>query len=136
MCRKSATGFHLIDAEGGVFLRKNGVNIDRYPPSLGEMSSQLGMDRGGMSWCGIYLAPKGTIDHFPFIWGTIMKDKEHTKFSWCPVCMVHTYHRKSKLAWECLGDHHHSYLKLRKDPWIEDYKKERASLTVAIEEQT
>ena len=48
-----------------------------------------------------------------------MKKKEHTKFVWCPACMVHTYHRKEKGAWECLGEYHQSYLKLRKDPWIE-----------------
>ena len=64
-----------------------------------------------------------------------MKKNQHTKFIWCPVCMVHTYHRRENDAWECLGEGHDSYLKLRQDPWIEAYKKEQARRKVALEEK-
>ena len=64
-----------------------------------------------------------------------MKKYEHTKFIWCPVCMVHTYHRLENGIWECLGEHHDSYLQLRQDPWIEAYKAEKTRRKVSFEEK-
>ncbi len=55
------------------------------------------------------------------------KSEEQTKFFWCPVCMVHTYHRKTSGEWECLNEDHQIFLRLRKDPWIEEYRASRAS---------
>ncbi len=55
------------------------------------------------------------------------KSENKTKFFWCPVCMVHTYHRKNSGEWECLNEDHQIYLRLRKDPWIEEYRASRAS---------
>lgn len=61
-----------------------------------------------------------------------MKTQKKTKFSWCPVCMVQTYHRRKHRGWECSSDDHQTFLRLRKDPWIEDYRNQidliRASL--------
>jgi len=55
------------------------------------------------------------------------KSEEQTKFFWCPVCMVHTYHRKTSGEWECVNEDHQIFLRLRKDPWIEEYRASRAS---------
>ncbi|MCK4489827.1 MAG: hypothetical protein KAU23_06175 [Anaerolineales bacterium] len=55
------------------------------------------------------------------------KSERQTKFFWCPVCMVHTYHRKTSGEWECLNEDHQIFLRLRKDPWIEEYRASRAS---------
>lgn len=54
-----------------------------------------------------------------------MKKKSETKFSWCPVCMIHTYHQKAKGDWHCLNPDHQALLHYRNDPWIEDYRKAR-----------
>ena len=55
------------------------------------------------------------------------KSENQTKFFWCPVCMVHTYHRKTSGEWECVNEDHQIFLRLRKDPWIEEYRASRAS---------
>ena len=39
-----------------------------------------------------------------------MKKNRQIKFSWCPVCMVHTYHQKEKEAWACRNKEHQAYL--------------------------
>lgn len=52
----------------------------------------------------------------------ITKTEKQSKFSWCPVCMVHTYHLKSRGEWDCLNEDHQIFLRLRKDPWIEQYR--------------
>ena len=54
-----------------------------------------------------------------------MKKTAQTKFSWCPVCMIHTYHQKAKGDWHCLNPDHQALLHYRTDPWIEDYRKAR-----------
>ena len=55
------------------------------------------------------------------------KSEKQTKFFWCPVCMVHTYHLKTGEEWECLNEDHQIFLRLRKDPWIEEYRASRSS---------
>ncbi len=55
------------------------------------------------------------------------KSEKQTKFFWCPVCMVHTYHHKASGEWECANEDHQIFLRLRKDPWIEEYRASRAS---------
>ena len=52
-----------------------------------------------------------------------MKKEKTTKFSWCPVCMVHTYHIKKKGTWVCNEKNHQDFLRFRTDPWIEEYRK-------------
>jgi hypothetical protein len=52
-----------------------------------------------------------------------MKKKKSKKFSWCPVCMVHTYHKKEKGIWRCTDWNHEDFLRFRSDPWIEEYRK-------------
>ncbi len=52
-----------------------------------------------------------------------MKTQPEQKFSWCPVCMIHTYHQKAKKDWECLNQDHQALLRFRTDPWIEQYRK-------------
>jgi hypothetical protein len=54
-----------------------------------------------------------------------MSEDKTTKFSWCPVCMVHTYHEKRGKRWACRGEHHQRYYQQRTDPWIQQYKKEQ-----------
>ena len=53
----------------------------------------------------------------------MMRKKTDKKFSWCPVCMIHTYHQKTKNGWECINQDHQALLRFRTDPWIEDYRK-------------
>jgi len=55
------------------------------------------------------------------------KPKEQTKFSWCPVCMVHTYYKKEAGEWACSNEDHAIFLRLRDDPWIEEYRSSKAS---------
>jgi len=62
-----------------------------------------------------------------------MKKTETSKFSWCPVCMVHTYFRKVGQGWECLNKDHQAFLRFRTDPWIEQYRQEKVSLQVDLE---
>ena len=52
-----------------------------------------------------------------------MKKKSDQKFSWCPVCMIHTYHKKDKGEWHCVNPDHQALLRYRTDPWIEEYRK-------------
>ena len=54
-----------------------------------------------------------------------MKETAQTKFSWCPVCMIHTYHQKTEKDWECTNADHQALLRFRTDPWIEQYRKSR-----------
>ena len=54
-----------------------------------------------------------------------MKKNSDKKFSWCPVCMIHTYHRKNRHGWECLNPDHQALLRFRTDPWIEEYRREK-----------
>jgi len=54
------------------------------------------------------------------------KKKEELKFSWCPVCMVHTYHKKVRGKWLCTDWNHEDFLRLRTDPWIEEYRKSQS----------
>jgi hypothetical protein len=54
-----------------------------------------------------------------------MSEDKTTKFSWCPVCMVHTYHEKRDKGWACRGEHHQLYYRKRTDPWIRQYKKKQ-----------
>jgi ribosomal protein L37AE/L43A len=61
-----------------------------------------------------------------------MKESERIKFSWCPVCMVHTYHRLEKGEWQCLEKDHQYYLKYRTDPWIEEYRRSRAKQQITV----
>ncbi len=50
------------------------------------------------------------------------KTQTKTKFLWCPVCMVHTYHLNEGGEWVCSNDDHAIFLRLRNDPWIEEYR--------------
>ena len=52
-----------------------------------------------------------------------MNKKADKKFSWCPVCMIHTYHQQTKDSWTCTNDDHKAMLRFRTDPWIENYRK-------------
>ncbi|MDZ7843907.1 MAG: hypothetical protein U5K99_03780 [Anaerolineales bacterium] len=54
-----------------------------------------------------------------------MKDSKRTIFSWCPVCMIHTYHDLRGSNWHCTHEDHEHLLQKRNDPWIEKYKTER-----------
>ncbi|MFO8036550.1 MAG: hypothetical protein R6U57_08000 [Anaerolineales bacterium] len=56
-----------------------------------------------------------------------------TKFLWCPVCMVHTYHAKGERGWCCLNEDHEKFLQMRSDPWIEKYRTEHGVLTPTLE---
>lgn len=56
------------------------------------------------------------------------------KFLWCPVCMVHTYHERGKDCWVCLNEGHQRLLKNRRDPWIEEYKKNKKRPTLSVPE--
>lgn len=55
-----------------------------------------------------------------------MKKTNSRKFSWCPVCMVHTYHKKEGGHWVCTDWNHDSFLRYRTDPWIEEYRKSQS----------
>ncbi|MGB2965305.1 MAG: hypothetical protein WBB69_15105 [Anaerolineales bacterium] len=61
------------------------------------------------------------------------KTHPHTKFLWCPVCMVHTYHKKTRGEWKCLNTDHPIFLRLRDDPWIDEYRAAKTSPRVAVE---
>jgi hypothetical protein len=52
-----------------------------------------------------------------------MNKKAKQKFSWCPVCMIHTYHQKQNKDWACVNQDHQALLRFRTDPWIEEYRK-------------
>ena len=52
-----------------------------------------------------------------------MKNNSKKKFSWCPVCMIHTYQYKKKSEWACLNPDHQALLRHRTDPWIKAYRK-------------
>ena len=55
------------------------------------------------------------------------KKEEELKFSWCPVCMVHTYHKQVRGKWHCTDWNHEDFLRLRTDPWIEEYRKSKSA---------
>lgn len=57
-----------------------------------------------------------------------------TKFLWCPVCMVHTYHEKGDRGWHCIDESHDELLQRRDDPWIEKYRSQNETLTIILEE--
>ena len=54
-----------------------------------------------------------------------MNRNPSTKFSWCPVCMIHTYHERAEGGWKCRGENHQLYYRERTDPWIQKYKEEQ-----------
>jgi len=56
----------------------------------------------------------------------VMNKNENNKFSWCPVCMVHTYHQKEKGKWICTEKNHEDFLRYRTDPWIKEYRKSKS----------
>jgi len=63
----------------------------------------------------------------------MMKNNKETKFSWCPVCMVHTYHKKVRGRWKCTDWSHEDFLRFRTDPWIEEYRKTQSvSLQMSV----
>ena len=64
-----------------------------------------------------------------------MKKNKQIKFSWCPVCMVHTYYQKEKEAWTCSNKDHQAYLHFRTDPWIEEYRQENKTQNVLVKNQ-
>jgi hypothetical protein len=64
-----------------------------------------------------------------------MNKKTDKKFSWCPVCMIHTYHQKSKKDWECVNDDHLALLRFRTDPWIEQYRKARTESSIPAQSE-
>ena len=64
----------------------------------------------------------------------MMNGKQETNFIWCPVCMVHTYHKRSGGKWVCLNEDHPVFLRLRDDPWIEEYRKAQAARQVTVAE--
>ncbi len=61
-----------------------------------------------------------------------MKKTNQSRFSWCPVCMVHTYHKKEQGKWECMDQNHEDFLRFRTDPWIEEYRKSKNSLPIRV----
>jgi len=61
-----------------------------------------------------------------------MKKTDTSKFSWCPVCMVHTYHKNKGGKWECMDQSHEDFLRFRTDPWIEEYRRSRSTLPIPI----
>lgn len=54
-----------------------------------------------------------------------MNKNPDKKFSWCPVCMIHTYHQNAKGDWRCLNPDHQALLRYRTDPWIEAYRRSK-----------
>lgn len=64
-----------------------------------------------------------------------MKKKSDQKFSWCPVCMIHTYHQKSQSRWQCLNPDHQALLRFRTDPWIEQYRQTKTERRVLVESE-
>jgi len=65
----------------------------------------------------------------------MMKKKSDQKFSWCPVCMIHTYHHREKGEWQCVNSDHQALLRLRTDPWIEEYRQARVDRRVSVESE-
>ncbi len=59
-----------------------------------------------------------------------MNKEEERRFSWCPVCMVHTYHKKVGGKWVCTDWNHEDFLRLRTDPWIKEYRKSQPALRI------
>ena len=55
------------------------------------------------------------------------RTQDQTKFLWCPVCMVHTYHKIEGEKRECLNEDHPIFLRLRDDPWIDEYRSTKAA---------
>jgi hypothetical protein len=64
----------------------------------------------------------------------IMKNKQQTNFIWCPVCMVHTYHKRGDSKWICINDDHAIFLRLRDDPWIKEYRRSESKKLLPIEQ--
>ena len=62
-----------------------------------------------------------------------MSKKEKRRFSWCPVCMVHTYHKKEKGKWICTDWNHEDFLRYRTDPWIDEYRKSKTTLQLTAQ---
>ena len=60
-----------------------------------------------------------------------MDNREGKKFSWCPVCMIHTYHARTENGWKCVHENHEHYLRERTDPYIEKYRRKNQSLVAA-----
>jgi hypothetical protein len=60
------------------------------------------------------------------------KPQQETNFIWCPVCMVHTYHKKKKGNWICTDWNHEDFLRFRTDPWIEEYRKSQKANQVPV----
>jgi hypothetical protein len=62
-----------------------------------------------------------------------VKDKlEKTKFCWCPVCMVHTYHKQVRGKWQCTDWNHEDFLRFRTDPWIKEYRESHTGLRLSL----
>ena len=61
-----------------------------------------------------------------------VKKKPKTKFSWCPVCMVHTYHKKINGKWCCTDWNHDDFLRFRNDPWIDDYRRAKLEIQLPV----
>ena len=62
-----------------------------------------------------------------------MNKKEKRRFSWCPVCMVHTYHKKENGKWTCTDWNHEDFLRYRTDPWIDEYRKSSVALQLTAQ---
>lgn len=56
-----------------------------------------------------------------------MAKKDERKFIWCPVCMVHTYHKKVGREWVCTDWNHEDFLRFRTDPWIKEYRESQSA---------
>jgi len=54
------------------------------------------------------------------------------KFSWCPVCMIHTYHAKENGEWVCINPDHEALLRHRTDPWIKEYRQAKADQAISL----
>lgn len=57
-----------------------------------------------------------------------MNNQPRKKFSWCPVCMIHTYYVWNNREWKCVNEDHDMLLRLRKDPWIQEYRQRHSEL--------
>jgi hypothetical protein len=64
-----------------------------------------------------------------------MKADQYKKFSWCPVCMVHTYHRRQGGQWKCLEKDHALFLKYRTDPYIEKFRRSQKKQAVSANQE-
>jgi hypothetical protein len=65
----------------------------------------------------------------------LMDHTKHKKFSWCPVCMVHTYHQKEQGKWVCTDKNHEDFLQYRTDPWIEQYRKSKTIFRTPVKRE-